>query len=780
MLLIDVVQKVAGLKRLALALGCVALSVFNSAAMTGSIDLAWDPSPSTNVNGYFVYYGTESMAYTTILNVGSNNSFTITAPFLDGRNYYFAVTAYDSDGGISDFSNEISFYIPRVSVTNFTEAESGTVSAPMAIGQDANASNNQYVYSAAADSGTVSFNFDITEPDDYVLWARVLSPDSSAASFNVSLDGAAQDTFDTTSQYSPDWQWVRVNGRSSGHPRIFTLVAGSHTITFRGAGANTFLDSLYLSNDPLFAPPGASVLVIPPSMDQIAGAAFAHDGPPQTISLTGISGGSEAAGQTLSIRASSSNPGIVPTPVVNYTSPNSSGTLTLSPASGAFGNVTITVTLNAGSAGAVTRNFYVSVAQAIPIAPILTLVTNGHGSLTALPSLQKLVLGKPYSVTAIPAAGMEFAGWTGSTNTLSTKISFVVASNSPVRLQANFIPSPFIPAAGAYNGLFYQSDRVRLGQSGAFSMFVNPRGIYTGRLQLGAERHSFKGKLNLDLTATPTIVLKSAQSLNLNFRIGADTQAGHLTGQVSLSDWAANLTADRSTFTKLSPATFAGAYTVVFPSGTSETGPAPDGHGYGTIKVTPGGVAVCSGKLGDGTRISQSAQLSQNGSWPFFAPLYSGKGAMLGWIARADLPQTDLSGPLSWIKLPDPLAKFYPRGFDVLLDAAGSVFHAPSLSGQLPMSIPGTAEMNLAGGNLPNGFQSMFAMNGLPKVTDFSLNALSLSFSSSTGTFKGSVTDPTEHEKLPFAGVVLQKLNEAYGFAIGTNATSSVQILSHL
>ena len=63
----------------------------------------------------------------------------------------------------------------------------------------------------------------------------------------------------------------------------------------------------------------------------------------QTVNLTGITaGGGET--QTLTVTASSNNTALI-NPSVTYTSPNSTGTLTFTPAANSFGTATITVTV---------------------------------------------------------------------------------------------------------------------------------------------------------------------------------------------------------------------------------------------------------------------------------------------------------------------------------------------------------------------------------------------------------------------------------------------------
>jgi hypothetical protein len=105
----------------------------------------------------------------------------------------------------------------------------------------------------------------------------------------------------------------------------------------------------------------------PPTLIAIADPlAILEDAAQQTISLTGISAG-PAETQTLTVTATSSNPGLIPDPIVTYASPNSSAALSYTPVANQFGTATITVTVHddGGTAGGgvdiVTRTFTVSV-----------------------------------------------------------------------------------------------------------------------------------------------------------------------------------------------------------------------------------------------------------------------------------------------------------------------------------------------------------------------------------------------------------------------------------
>jgi hypothetical protein len=97
----------------------LSLSFIDHQAFAGTANLSWvapttytDGTPLTNLAGYKVYYGTSPGNYGAPVNVGNQTNYTATG--LGGGSYYFAVTAYDTSGSESGFSNEGSKTITAV------------------------------------------------------------------------------------------------------------------------------------------------------------------------------------------------------------------------------------------------------------------------------------------------------------------------------------------------------------------------------------------------------------------------------------------------------------------------------------------------------------------------------------------------------------------------------------------------------------------------------------------------------------------------------------------
>ena len=83
-------------------LGVIICTAISYAAQ---VTLEWDANSEPNISGYNVYHGDASRDYDVTLDVGNWTSVTI-ADLIDNETYYFAVTAYNSDGDESGYSSE--------------------------------------------------------------------------------------------------------------------------------------------------------------------------------------------------------------------------------------------------------------------------------------------------------------------------------------------------------------------------------------------------------------------------------------------------------------------------------------------------------------------------------------------------------------------------------------------------------------------------------------------------------------------------------------------------
>ena len=146
---------------------------------------------------------------------------------------------------------------PPDTVTVPAEAEAGTVTAPMQVGADANASGGHYIAvsagnnskPAAPSTGSSVIPFTVPSAGTYKLWGSVIAPTNEDDSFWVRVDdGAWVDWNDITAGGA--WHWAPVTNDANGDAAVLTtLAAGAHTLTvaYREDGAR--LDRVLITND---------------------------------------------------------------------------------------------------------------------------------------------------------------------------------------------------------------------------------------------------------------------------------------------------------------------------------------------------------------------------------------------------------------------------------------------------------------------------------------------------------------------------------------------------
>jgi hypothetical protein len=374
-------------------------------------------------------------------------------------------------------------------------------------------------------------------------------------------------------------------------------------------------------------------------------------------------------------------------------------------------------------------------------------------------------------VTATPATGYEFGGWSGSIASASPTLTFVMVSN--LVLQANFVASPYLAASATYNGLFYgASGEVQLNSAGAFNVYVGTSGDYSGWLQSGYTRFAFSGKLDLNLRATNVITRWNGTPLTVELLVAPGGQGEQISGRVTDGVWSSPLSGGRAT--GVSPS--AGEYTVAIP-GLVGDARIPAGDGYATLSVAADGTATMSGTLADGSQFMQSATVTDDGLMPVYVSLYSAKGLVLSWLIFSNLSgDDDVSGDLVWIKQAGASAASYPAGFTHSTKAVGSRYVAPTAAGKA-LNMSGAA-VSFSGGDLGANFNNTVSVNAGSQVVNLSPNAMSFGIATGSGLFGGQVVVPGTGVTYNFGGVVLQKQNVGYGFMTGVNASSRVVIMA--
>ena len=226
------------------------------------------------------------------------------------------------------------------------------------------------------------------------------------------------------------------------------------------------------------------------------------------------------------------------------------------------------------------------------------------------------------------------------------------------------------PINADYSGLFFEGGGIEFGRSGDVSIKTTKKASYSGKLELAGKSYSFHGTFDANGVGSTTISAKNLGVLTLNLQVNT-TDNTSISGSVDGDSWSADLIANQSLFSKkTNPAPFAGKYNITFPGPNDGNPDNPQNDGTGTVTVSTTGQVKFKGVLGDGTKVSQSATVSQTGDWPFYIPLYKSGGQIMGWLNFDGAG--DVGGGTSWIKLPNAKNKAFPDGFELTPVATGS------------------------------------------------------------------------------------------------------------
>lgn len=502
---------------------------------------------------------------------------------------------------------------------------------------------------------------------------------------------------------------------------------------------------------------------------------FTLDTTPPKVAISSPASGAKLTNSTILVKGTASDN--VAVMLVQYRLENANGTNNYQDADGTntwTANVTDLIPgLNTIRVRAFDTSSNVSAAVTRTVTYIVvspfTLTTNGSGTVSPKLNNTLLNVGQKYTLTCKPGSGQVFSNCVDSDDdVIATTPTFTFTMTSNLDLTVNFVPNPFIPFTGVYDGLFYDTNGAEHQSSGFYNLTLASSGSFSAKVIIAGKSYSYTGRFAADGSASNNIVRKGMTTVAAALQL--DLQAGTLSGHLGDGTWLAELNADRA---MTNAAAEAGHYTVAIPGSGDDSNSAalPGGDSYGTVLVSANGALTFAGALADGTKVSQKALLLANGQWPFYVPLYSGNGSIFGWLTFSNQPGSDITGTVSWFKLAQPAAKFYPAGFTNITAAAGSAYH---FSVATPVLNPGDGLIWFANGNLANSFTNQVTLAPDNKVTNNSPNALTLTLTTSTGLFKVTVVNPATGKSVTGNGVILQKQNSASGFFLGTNQVGLV------
>jgi fibronectin type 3 domain-containing protein len=99
------------MKRLILILIALML-LLSGSSQAAQIKLTWNANTEPDLSGYRIHYGTASGQYSVPVDVGNVTEHTLTLTPQYGTTYYFVLTASDTSGNESGYSNEVSVFVP--------------------------------------------------------------------------------------------------------------------------------------------------------------------------------------------------------------------------------------------------------------------------------------------------------------------------------------------------------------------------------------------------------------------------------------------------------------------------------------------------------------------------------------------------------------------------------------------------------------------------------------------------------------------------------------------
>jgi len=270
---------------------------------------------------------------------------------LRGKNKITSVRIHG--GGMLDFvklmyrsSHDVFSARPRFEVGKAVRTRSGSDRGINFVGKKTRCRAFGFVLQAL-----VLMQFPVLATTTNVTLAWNPSTDSTIAGYNIYYGGTSH-TYTNKISVGKATS-VTISGLVQGKTYYFAAT------TYSASG----LESAFSSELAYLIPANVPIVNQPPTLNAISNLTITENAGLQTVSLSDVTSGSTTENQTLIVTVASSDTSLIPNPSVNYTSANTTGSLTFTPMHNADGTAIITVTVNDGQArnNTVIRTFTVTV-----------------------------------------------------------------------------------------------------------------------------------------------------------------------------------------------------------------------------------------------------------------------------------------------------------------------------------------------------------------------------------------------------------------------------------
>ncbi|MCX6856682.1 MAG: Ig-like domain-containing protein, partial [Verrucomicrobia bacterium] len=318
-----------------------------------------------------------------------------------------------------------------------------------------------------------------------------------------------------------------------------------------------------------------------------------------------------------------------------------------------------------------------------PLTLVIQSPSSGTVTLSPAASLDRLEVGKSYTLTAQPKTGFLFDRWTGPSLQVSAKkLTFTMSEG--LTLTAAFSANPYSLAnSGQYAGLVTSLSSVsrRHENHGFMSVTLSPAGTFSGNLKFGAASFPIVGELHpngearFGIDRRPELIIPRLNQRSLVFAMTMNPSTRRILG--SVAEQGRDGLVPRSQFAlarrnAVLPAASPllkgrGSYTVTW-TPIAQPGLAltdyPQTATSLTGTLTRSGLFSIAGVLGDGAPFTVSSALDEELKCPQFVLLYGKAGSL---VFRSDFNDPMSSGsfqsPASlWFR---PVSNFdpYPLGW---------------------------------------------------------------------------------------------------------------------